>query len=178
MNYATFWLHIYVNTLRPEQNGWHFVDNILKLIFLHENCCILIRISLKFVLNSFWPSDPMPTLMLVDIGSGNGLCLMAPSHYLNQCWLIISKVLWWSSEIIILIRSEDTNQWNWLRLKITISKSCQDLPRNNELILEAILILKDSCQMHIFCRIKIAIQWKRIKPYPMQHCVVEFIHCP
>ena len=24
--------------------------------------------------------------------------LMAPSHYLNQCWLIISKVLWHSSE--------------------------------------------------------------------------------
>ena len=25
-------------------------------------------------------------------------CLTAPSHYLNQCWLIISKVLWHSSE--------------------------------------------------------------------------------
>ena len=25
-------------------------------------------------------------------------CLMAPSHYLNQCWLITSKVLWHSSE--------------------------------------------------------------------------------
>ena len=25
-------------------------------------------------------------------------CLMAPSHYLNQCWLTISKVLWHSSE--------------------------------------------------------------------------------
>ena len=24
-------------------------------------------------------------------------CLMAPSHYLSQCWLIISKVLWHSS---------------------------------------------------------------------------------
>ena len=23
-------------------------------------------------------------------------CLMAPSHYLNQCWLIISEVLWQS----------------------------------------------------------------------------------
>ena len=37
-------------------------------------------------------------------------CLTAPSHYLNQCWLIISKVLWHSSEGIIVIRSEDTNQ--------------------------------------------------------------------
>ena len=25
-------------------------------------------------------------------------CLTAPSHYLNQCWLAISKVLWHSSE--------------------------------------------------------------------------------
>ena len=39
-------------------------------------------------------------------------CLTAPSHYLNQCWLIISKVLWHSSEGIIMRRSEDTNQSN------------------------------------------------------------------
>ena len=37
-------------------------------------------------------------------------CLTAPSHYLNQCWLIISKVLWHSSEDIIIRRFEDTNQ--------------------------------------------------------------------
>ena len=37
-------------------------------------------------------------------------CLTGPSHYLNQCWLIISKVLWHSSEGIIMRRSEDTNQ--------------------------------------------------------------------
>ena len=37
-------------------------------------------------------------------------CLTAPSHYLNQCWLIISKVLWHSFEDIIIRRFEDTNQ--------------------------------------------------------------------
>ena len=37
-------------------------------------------------------------------------CLMAPSHYLNQYWLIISEVLWHSSEDIIIRRFEDTNQ--------------------------------------------------------------------
>ena len=36
--------------------------------------------------------------------------LMAPSHYLNQCWLIVSKVLWHSSEDIVIRRFEDTNQ--------------------------------------------------------------------
>ena len=35
-------------------------------------------------------------------------CLMAPRHYLNQCWLIISKVLWHSSEDIIIRRFGDT----------------------------------------------------------------------
>ena len=37
-------------------------------------------------------------------------CLTAPSHNLNQCWLIISNVLWHSSEDIIIRRFEDTNQ--------------------------------------------------------------------
>ena len=39
-----------VNTLKPEQNGWHFADDILKCIFLKENFCILIKILLKFLL--------------------------------------------------------------------------------------------------------------------------------
>ena len=36
--------------------------------------------------------------------------LTAPSHYLNQCYLYISKALWHSSEDIIIRRFEDTNQ--------------------------------------------------------------------
>ena len=35
------------NTLRPEQNGRYFADDILKCIFLHENR-IVINVSLKF----------------------------------------------------------------------------------------------------------------------------------
>ena len=48
---------------------------------------------------SFWPSDAIwwqrsgPTLAQVM-----AWCLMAPSHYLNQCWLIISVLLWHSHE--------------------------------------------------------------------------------
>ena len=66
------------------------------------------RLSL---VNSLWPSD---TLWWQRSGSTLGqvmaCCLTAPSHYLNQCWLIISKVLWHSSEGIIMRRCEDTNQ--------------------------------------------------------------------
>ena len=62
-------------------------------------------------INSLWPNDA-----IWRHGTGSTLaqvmacCLMAPSHYLSQCWLIISKVLCHSLEGIIMRRSEDTNQ--------------------------------------------------------------------
>ena len=50
-------------------------------------------------INSLWPSD---TIWWHRTGStlvqAMTCCMMAPSHYLNQCWLIISKVQWHSSE--------------------------------------------------------------------------------
>ena len=36
-----------LNTLRPRQNERHFADDIFKCIFLNENVCISIKISLK-----------------------------------------------------------------------------------------------------------------------------------
>ena len=61
--------------------------------------------------NSLWPSDAMkPQGTASTLGQEMACCLTAPSHYLNQCWLIISKVMWHSQEGIILRRSEDTNQ--------------------------------------------------------------------
>ena len=41
--------HEVLNTLRPRQNGRHFADDTFKRIFLNENVCISINISLKFV---------------------------------------------------------------------------------------------------------------------------------
>ena len=35
--------------LRLKQNGCDFADNFFNFIFLNENLCILIQISLKFV---------------------------------------------------------------------------------------------------------------------------------
>ena len=40
---------IYINTLKPRQNGRHFADNIFKCIFLNENVSISTKISLKFL---------------------------------------------------------------------------------------------------------------------------------
>ena len=57
------------------------------------------HIENKRIFNSLWQSDAMwwqgcrSTLVQVMACS-----LTAPSHYLNQCWLIITKVQWCSSE--------------------------------------------------------------------------------
>ena len=67
-------------TLGPEQNGWHFAEDICKCILLNENC-ILLSISRKFVLRGpinnkaslvsyllplCWAADkPLPELMMI-----------------------------------------------------------------------------------------------------------------
>ena len=62
----------------------------------------------SYFIKSVAPSD---TIWLQKSGSTlaqvMACCLMAPSHYLNRCWLINTIVLWHSSEGIIMRRSED-----------------------------------------------------------------------
>ena len=57
-------------------------------------------------------------------------CPAVPCHYMDKCWLIISKVLWHLSEGII-IRYEVTNQWN--KIESCTSEQHPDLPGANEL---------------------------------------------
>ena len=45
---ATYWFNN-INSSPPGQNGYHFTDNLFKLIFVNENVRISIWISLKFV---------------------------------------------------------------------------------------------------------------------------------
>ena len=59
------------NTLRTRKNGRHFAGDIFKHIFSNENCCILIRISLKFV-----PRDPISRY--ASVGSDDGLAPTRP----------------------------------------------------------------------------------------------------
>ena len=57
------------------------------------------RYNVGFKFNSLWPSD---TIWRQRSGSildkVMACCLTAPSHYLNQCWLIISEVQWHSDK--------------------------------------------------------------------------------
>ena len=41
-------------------------------------------------------------------------CLTAPSHYLNQCWLIIGKVQWHSFECNFTRDTSAISHWNYL----------------------------------------------------------------
>ena len=79
------------------------------------------------VTNVWWPSDRNPTPCVNQDWHQPGVlprvtlnvirratlilmmacCLMVPSHYLNQCWLIIIKVLWHSPEGIFTGNAKD-----------------------------------------------------------------------
>ena len=64
-------------------------------------------------INSLWPND---TLWWQRSGSTLAqviaCCLTAPSHYLNQGWLTISKVHWHSIEYNFTIDTSVTNHYN------------------------------------------------------------------
>ena len=57
------WYAYSFNTLRPRQNGRHFIDDIFKCIFLNENVWISIKISLKFVPKG--PINNIPALVQI-----------------------------------------------------------------------------------------------------------------
>ena len=54
---------LYVNTLRPRQNGRLFPDDVFKCIFLNGNVWISIKISLKFVPKC--PINNIPALVQI-----------------------------------------------------------------------------------------------------------------
>ena len=61
------------------------------------NLCRLIEIYI--FLNSLRPSDAIwRQWFWTTLAQVMACCLTAPSHYLNQCWLIIRGVLWHTSE--------------------------------------------------------------------------------
>ena len=82
--------------------------------------------------NSLWPSDAIwwyrrgSTLAQVM-----ACCLMAPSHYLNQCWLIISEVLWHSPDGNFTWNAQDI--YPWREFEITNLSLHPQVPGTNEL---------------------------------------------
>ena len=109
---------------------WHFDShNLTQTTVLYQYSCTLwipeeIVYCISVVrsreiwqsspaLDSLWPSD---TIWRHKSGSTlaqvMACCLMAPSHYLNQCWLIISKVQWHSSQCNFTRDTSAISHWN------------------------------------------------------------------
>ena len=68
---------------------------ITKGVLWHSTQCNFTRNVYK--LNSLWQSDAIwQHRFRSTLAQVMACCLTAPSHYLNQCWLIISEVQWHS----------------------------------------------------------------------------------
>ena len=93
---------IWVNTLRPRQNGHHFPDYIFKRIFLNENVWILVSISLKFV--PVGQNDNIPALVQIMAWRRTGdkplsepMMVRLPTH------ICVTRPQWVKSCFITLI---------------------------------------------------------------------------
>ena len=79
-------------------------------------------------------------------------CLLAPSHFLKQCWLNINDnmVLWFSPEDFTSGYTKDISQWNmpfeWPCLKLELC-----LPGANELM--NVIIFHELCQTRFICQV-------------------------
>ena len=100
----------YRRTISPERNFTMSAQATGAILYKWVRNFKITSTSLRGQwVNSLWPIDAIwrqgSRSTLVQVMAW---CLTAPSHYLNQSWLIISKVPWHSSEGIIMRRSEDT----------------------------------------------------------------------
>ena len=100
-------------TTRCNINPWCIKRSFLKYFLkwtkseFFKNCNAALLRQVAEVIRHHWGNSLRPNDTIRRHTSGSTLaqivasCLMAPSHYLNQCWLIISKVLYHSSEDLI-----------------------------------------------------------------------------
>ena len=103
--------------IRTEWRKYIFDDGCyngdLAALNIVASQCRLASIWFQTLFNSLWPSDAIwrhrtgSTLAQVM-----ACCLTAPSHYLNQCWLIISKVQSYSSGSHFTKDTPAIHHWN------------------------------------------------------------------
>ena len=79
-------IYIYIYTL------YIGVDRYRWIHHWDQSICV-------YIINSLWPSDAIwRKRSRSTLAQVMACCLTAPSHYLNQRWLIVSKVQWHSPE--------------------------------------------------------------------------------
>ena len=109
-----YWIScLYLTGITAAELRWYLSDmNVIRES--HRYFCMIENFAYGAI-NSLGPSD---TIWRQRSGSTlakvMAWCLMAPSHYLNQCWLIISKVKWHSSKGEFTRDTSAINHWNYL----------------------------------------------------------------
>ena len=108
----------------PKNTGMHFKMMVILIRLQYIKITIwwyaivifeggLASIGMTGLVNSLWPSD---TIWRHKSGSTlaqvMACCLTAPSHYLNQCWLVINKVQWHPSESNFTWDTPAISHWN------------------------------------------------------------------
>ena len=140
------------------QDRWSFMTGRKKHDFVktcqanNEIYVFLVKLAQSHytgstVVNSLWHSDTIwqhgSESTLVQVVT----CLMAPSHYLNQCWLIIQGVLWHSLESYLT--SSAMNLIRNMCAEITFLKLLPHLVGVNELTaVEAWTNIVSICRWH------------------------------
>ena len=76
--------------VRSRQNGRHYPYNIFKCIFLNENCCILIKSSLKCI--SHGPIDTFPALVQMMIWHRSGVKPLSEKNDGWDLWRIYASL--------------------------------------------------------------------------------------
>ena len=103
--YPTFkWVALKTNGIEfsrlpgQDASSWYMIICSKSSLWIHAQT--------HWFINSLWPNDAIWRHSSVStLAQVLACCLMAPSHYLNQCWLIFSKVLWHLTDGIIIRRS-------------------------------------------------------------------------
>ena len=81
---------VYQRVIQLFKKKYFFAETTLQ--FFKEVCLGHGFQHTNFHINSLWPSDAIwPQRSWSTLAQVMACCLMAPSHYLNQCWLTISN---------------------------------------------------------------------------------------
>ena len=95
----------WVNTLRPRQDGCHFADDIFMCIFVNENCCILIKFSLKYVRKG--PIDNNPALVQIMAWHWSGdKPLSEPMMVILLMHLCVTRPQWVSNDMYVVVGTD------------------------------------------------------------------------
>ena len=112
--FDTAWPIINQNQITYAQDILHITNcdkKIPRIRYSYKRACVFILhihqnmkykrkiVHINFAFNSLRPSDAIwRQWFWTTLAQVMACCLTAPSHYLNQCWLIIRGVLWHTSE--------------------------------------------------------------------------------